>query len=45
MKRRKFIQNLGLGVAPVVVQPLFGNETKPGLPPFEYRQPTTFPAD
>ncbi len=41
MKRRKFIQNLGLGVAPVVVKPIFGNETKPGLPSFEYRQPTT----
>jgi hypothetical protein len=40
MKRRKFIQNLGLSVAPVVVQPLLGNETKPGLPPFEYRQPS-----
>jgi hypothetical protein len=39
MKHRKFIRNLGLGVAPVVVQPLFGNETKPGLPHFEYRQP------
>jgi hypothetical protein len=41
MKRRRFIQNLGLGIAPVVVQPLFGNETKPGLPTFEYRQPAT----
>ena len=42
MKRRKFIQNLGLGVAPVVVQPLFGAaETKTSLPSFEYRQPAT----
>lgn len=40
MKRRKFIQNLGLGVAPVVVQPVLG-ATGPGqeFPQYNYRQP------
>ncbi|MGM0377765.1 MAG: metallophosphoesterase family protein, partial [Bacteroidota bacterium] len=42
MKRRKFLQNLGLGVAPVVVQPMLGNtETRQDFPPYNYRQPET----
>jgi hypothetical protein len=40
MKRRKFLQNLGLGVAPVVVQPMMsaaGPEQE--FPQYNYRQP------
>ncbi len=42
MKRRKFLQNLGLGVAPVVVQPLMGaTQTGQDFPQYNYRQPET----
>ncbi|MFW6259794.1 MAG: metallophosphoesterase, partial [Tangfeifania sp.] len=42
MKRRKFLQNLGLGVGPVVVQPMLGNPgTRQDFPHYNYRQPET----
>ncbi|WP_372947257.1 metallophosphoesterase family protein [Mariniphaga sp.] len=42
MKRRKFIQNLGLGVAPVVAQPLMGAAgPEQDFPQYNYRQPET----
>ena len=41
MKRRKFLQNLGLGVAPVIVQPIMGATPRPRqeFPKYDYRQP------
>ena len=40
MKRRRFIQNLGLGAAPVALGPSFNFDGKQDFPVYDYKQPT-----